>query len=324
MEPDLNIKLEGFYREDVANQLGQIVFGIVQAFNEHSTLNLSKLKEIVVSCDFASSLQNATTKYNHESPSSFTKSKQGAAVGQLVSKISPEGLYAEYTLVLAIDFFVELFNEQGEIDCNGDSIKPVMHRLHHELVHVHEKNTLTCLDPSLRINDYEDALMLTAYRAWSEYFANYISSSSAPQEVVEGFLKNLETVLKEIPDEIDTLVWDYKNRLISLDEMYAEVKKRVRLIANSCGYAYGYIDSLDINLNKYFLELTYQMSNSKINEPLESLVKGLKNLMERFEKNEISGYEDFNESSEAIDHIFRSFGLTLEWVNESNLYIHVN
>ncbi|ECZ3266720.1 hypothetical protein F7J02_16775, partial [Salmonella enterica] len=233
LETNFEITLEGFATEEEANNIGRFTLEAIRALNNNLNLEISKLKCIVISYNFSEALQKITSTYQHKSPSSYTNSKQGAAVGQLVSKIGNDGLCEEYTLVLSIEFFAELFNDGSFLKLNEEGYRAVIHRIHHELVHVHEKNLLTCLAQNFTVNEYGSALLISATRAWSEYLANYMSSGSAPQETIDLFLENLDTVVNEVSDEIGKLIWDYKCYNTPLSEMYLEVKKRIRLIINS-------------------------------------------------------------------------------------------
>jgi hypothetical protein len=326
LEPDLNIALEGFYVEENAKIIGNHTLAIVKALADKYELNISKLKSIVITHDFESALQRVTYEYNHKSPSSFTNSKQSKAIGQLVSKLGSGSTCDEYTIVLSVMFFAEWFNEDFNVTIDESKLSVVINRIHHELVHVHEKNTLTCLDQSLQLDEYDDAMLISATRSWSEYLANFMSSSSAPNESIDLFLENFRTVLDEVPDEIDDLVSEYRNRLIPLDEMFFKVKQRIKLLANSYGYAFGLIDSININLQEYNPELAQAIFSSKLEYSLAKLGKSFKNLTEKYEDNKLECYEDFNEIAVAIDSIFKAFGLTIERTYEENgtgLYIHV-
>ena len=327
LEADFKITLEGFTTEQEANNIGNFTLEAIRALTKNLNLDISKLKCVVVSYNFSESLQNVTSIYQHKSPSSFTNSKQGAAVGQLVTKIGSDGLCEEYTLVLSIDFFVELFNEGGFLKLNEEGYRAVIHRIHHELVHVHEKNLLTCLAQNFTVNEYGSALLISATRAWSEYLANYMSSGSAPQETIDLFLENLDTVVNEVSDEIEKLIWGYKYGNISLNDMYLEVKKRIRLIINSYAYAMGYVHSLNINIKEYDPKLSLTLSNSKIRYQLSELGIAFQNLYGKFNDQHITGFGDFREITIIIDEIFKQFGLVLEcpdWSGDGELYIHVN
>ncbi|EEN2141840.1 hypothetical protein OUK55_001860 [Salmonella enterica] len=327
LETNFEITLEGFATEEEANNIGRFTLEAIRALNNNLNLEISKLKCIVISYNFSEALQKITSTYQHKSPSSYTNSKQGAAVGQLVSKIGNDGLCEEYTLVLSIEFFAELFNDGSFLKLNEEGYRAVIHRIHHELVHVHEKNLLTCLAQNFTVNEYGSALLISATRAWSEYLANYMSSGSAPQETIDLFLENLDTVVNEVSDEIGKLIWDYKRYNTPLSEMYLEVKKRIRLIINSYAYAMGYVQSLNINIKEYDPKLSLTLSNSKIRYQLSELGIAFQNLYGKFNDQHITGFDDYREITIVISEIFKQFGLVLEcpdWSSDCELYIHVN
>ncbi|AXD36877.1 hypothetical protein ACWU4V_002708 [Salmonella enterica subsp. enterica serovar Chester] len=327
LETNFEITLEGFATEEEANNIGRFTLEAIRALNNNLNLEISKLKCIVISYNFSEALQKITSTYQHKSPSSYTNSKQGAAVGQLVSKIGNDGLCEEYTLVLSIEFFAELFNDGSFLKLNEEGYRAVIHRIHHELVHVHEKNLLTCLAQNFTVNEYGSALLISATRAWSEYLANYMSSGSAPQETIDLFLENLDTVVNEVSDEIGKLIWDYKCYNTPLSEMYLEVKKRIRLIINSYAYAMGYVHSLNINIKEYDPKLSLTLSNSKIRYQLSELGIAFQNLYGKFNDQHITGFDDYREITIVISEIFKQFGLVLEcpdWSSDCELYIHVN
>ncbi|EBQ8804822.1 TPA: hypothetical protein ACGD8B_002464 [Salmonella enterica subsp. enterica] len=327
LETNFEITLEGFATEEEANNIGRFTIEAIRALNNNLNLEISKLKCIVISYNFSEALQKITSTYQHKSPSSYTNSKQGAAVGQLVSKIGNDGLCEEYTLVLSIEFFAELFNDGSFLKLNEEGYRAVIHRIHHELVHVHEKNLLTCLAQNFTVNEYGSALLISATRAWSEYLANYMSSGSAPQETIDLFLENLDTVVNEVSDEIGKLIWDYKRYNTPLSEMYLEVKKRIRLIINSYAYAMGYVHSLNINIKEYDPKLSLTLSNSKIRYQLSELGIAFQNLYGKFNDQHITGFDDYREITIVISEIFKQFGLVLEcpdWSSDCELYIHVN
>lgn len=316
------ISLEGFGNEADANSLGNTVMSIVRALYEKHQLDLTNLKLILISYDFPNALKRVTEEYNHTSPSSYTNSKQARAIAQLITK----GAREEFTLVLSIEFFFEWFNKDGKFELTEDNIHFVLHRIHHELIHVHEKNVLNRLDYSLLIDQYDDALLMSATRSWSEYLANFNSAYSAPEETVTLFLEQLDSVIKEVPNEIETLVLQYQYKLIPLDEMYLAVKDRIKLIANSYAYAFGYVDALGIDLNDNFPELSQNLVECKLSDVIHQLEVSFRALTKLYDEGAIENYDAFDEVVKVIDNMFKCFGLTLERTQDENgtgLYIHV-
>ncbi|ELX8651118.1 hypothetical protein SK983_004199 [Vibrio vulnificus] len=322
MEPDFMISLEGFSSESDANSIGNTVMYAVRTLHQQYQLDISGLKRILISTDFGSALASVTKGYGHVSSSSYTKSKQATAIAQLVTK----GAKEEFTLVLGMDFFFEWFNSDGNLEISESNLSAVLHRIHHELIHIHEKNVLTQLDSSRLVDNYDDALLMSATRAWSEYLANLKSANSAPDETIKSFLEQFHMIIKEVPDEITSLVLKYQNRMIPLDQMYIEVKARIKLITNSYAYAFGYVDAFDIDLDSYFPEIVHSLKGSKLSKTLFQLGESLKGVTELYEQELISSYEDFNQITKVIDNMFKMFGLTLERTFSeagTGLYIHV-
>lgn len=322
MEPDLIISLEGFSSESDANTLGNTVMDAIRTLHQQFQLDISGLKRVVISTDFASALSSVTTEYGHVLPSSYTNSKQAKAIAQLVTKGSKE----EFTLVLDINFFFDWFNSEYQLEINESNLPPVLHLIHHELVHIHEKNVLTQLDPSRLIDNYDDALLMSATRSWSEYLANLKSATSAPNETIKLFLEQFDTIIKEVPDEIISLVWNYQNGLIPLDKMYIEVKTRIKLITTSYAYAFGYVDAFNIDLDSHFPEIVQSLKESKLSNTLLQLGESFKSVTELYEQALILSFDDFDQITKVIDNIFKAFGLTLERTFDkagTGLYIHV-
>lgn len=322
MEPDLKISLEGFSSETEANYLGNAVMSVIKVIHEQHNLDLTGLKTVLISFDFAGALKKVTEEYCHTLPSSFTNSKQAVAIAQLVTK----GAREEFTLVLSINFFFEWFNSDNKCEITEENISVVLHRIHHELVHIHEKNVLTNLDPTLLIDSYDDALLMSAIRSWSEYFANLESASSAPDETVNLFLNQLNTIVIEVPNEIENFIHKYQLQLISLNEMYSSVKDRIKLISNAYAYAFGYIDALDIDLDSNFPEIAKNLNEIKLSHALHQLGNSFKTVTDLYDQSQLVSHAAFDEIVKAIDYMFKVFGLTLERTQSNDgtgLYIHV-
>lgn len=322
MEPDLIISLEGFHSESDADSLGNTVMYAIRTLHRQYQLDISGLKQLLISTDFSSALASVTKGYGHISPSSYTNTKQAKAIAQLVIK----GAKEEFALVLDVDFFFEWFNNEGKLEISRKNVPAVLHRIHHELVHIHEKNILTQLDYSHLIDNYDDALLMSATRSWSEYLANLKSASSAPDETIKQFIEQLNTIIKEVPDEIISLVRNYQYSLIPLNEMYIEVKDRIKLISNSYAYAFGYIDAYDIDLDTHYPEIVQSLKESILSNTLLQLGESFKCVTELYEQGLISSFEDYNQITKVIDNMFKVFGLTLERTFDeagTGLYIYV-
>lgn len=326
IEQDLNISINGFNTEQIANTIGHFILDAIRTLDNRFSMELNKLKFVVVSYDFASALQKVSSDYLHNSPSSFTKSTQGEAIGQLVAKMNSDGSHEEFTLVLSTSFFVELFNTDGEIEPTTEGVNAVLHRIHHELAHVHEFNTLTKLDRGYLVNDYGDAVLIAAMKSWSEYLANFLSATTATQDSVDMFLEHFNNVINEVPDEIYVYKNKYRLGMLSLDEMFHEVRKRVKLIVDACGYAMGYVHALEINIDSYYPEISSALAKQNLDNLFHNLTGAFSELREKYTSSEFNSLEDYKNITNCIEELYKKFGLTLEcdsWGGNSGLYIHV-
>lgn len=327
LEQDLSITLEGFDTKENADYIGNNTLETIRILEKNYELDISKLRKVVISVDFPSALQRITSEYQHRLPSSYTDSSQAVAIAKTIARMGSNGQCDEYALILSVDFFREWFQEGGVASIDKTNIYPVFHRFHHELVHIHEKNTLAHLDQRKIIGNYDDALLMLATSAWSEYLANFLSSTTAPDKPIIDTLETLERVLNEVPSEISAYVHKRKLGLTSLDEMHFAVRDRVKLIANMYAYSQGYIDGGDIDVEENFPELNKLFSDSILSKQLSNLGKELFTLKATYDNRQLKDYDAFSRLTDVIDSIYRAFGLQLKRTtgeNGADLYIHIS
>lgn len=322
MENDLNISIQGFNSKHVAKEIGNLTLEVIKALDNKYALDITKLRQVIISCDFPAALAKIASEFNHQSSPTFTNSKQATAIAQLLIKSSGSSQPLEYALVLCVNFFSDIINSDGSVSL--DNVAPVIHRIHHELVHVHEMN-INSLDQSRLIDDFDDAFLITSKSAWSEYLANCMSSPSATDDNINIVLNTLEVTLNDVPNEIEDLINNYQAGLLPLDTMYNSVSKRIRLIANMYGYAQGYIHTLDIDMDSHFPTLLKLLSSSKLAEQLSNLGEAFTSIKVKFDLSGLDDFDDFGLAKNAIISIYDSFGLRIERNIEPGmgLYIHV-
>ncbi|MBL4898977.1 MAG: hypothetical protein JKX76_04915 [Colwellia sp.] len=324
MEADFNISVNGFKSEDDAKKVGQLVLDIIRALEERENLNISKLKLVLISYDFQAALESIASKYNYKSSVTYTNTKQAQAVGKVLSKLGDNGTYAEHAIILDVNFFAEYILADFSLD--AEFISPIIHKLHHELVHIHERNIIKKLDVSLSIGSYDDALLMLATSAWSEYLANYMSSSTATENCISETLLTFEKTLDEIPNELSNLIYKYQTRQVNLEDMFQTVKSGISLLCNMCAYSFGYIHGTEIETKKYSPSLHELLENSDLSGSLLSLAEALGDLLDCLNNEGINNYQDFDKVQQCIENVYLDFGLRLERSGEDKLglYVHVD
>lgn len=318
MGNNLVISAQGFSDENTANIIVNFTAILIKELVKQNKLNISKLKRVLITYDFESSLADIAKEYGHKS-SSFTNSKQAVAIAQLLPKLTDNGLYSEFTLVLSVGFFYDLFNKDGSI--SFDHASNIIHMMHHELIHIHEINE-SKFDAGKLIDGYDEAILMASTRSWSEFLANYMSAKTATTESIKMQLSILESALIDVPKEIEVSINKYKTGLLSLNDMYLDVKERIKLIVNLYGYAFGYISALEIEPELYPSSLLDLLENSKLSSLLKKLGESFLELKDIFYQGKLSDYEMFENANKTIHNIYKLFGLTLDRQQET-LYIHV-
>lgn len=319
MENDLIISLKGFGDENTANLIGNFTSTVIKELEKEYKLNISKLKKILITYDFETALDEIAKEYGYES-SSYTNNEHVTAIAQLQPKLDNTGLYSEFTLVLNITFFYELFNKDGSI--SFDNISNIIHMMHHELIHVHEKNECK-FDAGKLVDEYDNSILMTSIKSWSEFLANYMSSKTATSELIKKDLYNLETALIEVPKEIEFFVKKYKTGILSLDDMYFNVTQRIKLITSLYGYAFGYISAIEISPELYSSSLLDLLKTTKLSSLLRDLGKCFLELTNLFNQGELSDYNMFENANKTVLSIYELFGLSLER-QDRGLYVHVD
>ena len=320
MENDLIISLQGFSDENTAKLIGNFTSTIIKELEKEYKLNISKLKKILITYDFDKALDEIAKEYGYKS-SSYTNNEHVTAIAQLQPKLDSKGLYSEFTLVLSIAFFYELFNKDGSIS-SFDNISNIIHMMHHELIHVHEINECK-FDAGKLVYEYDNAILMTSTRSWSEFLANYMSSKTATPEIIKKDLNTLETVLIKVPKEIESFVKEYKTGSLSLNDMYFNVVQKIKLIANSYGYAFGYISALEISPELYPSSLSDLLEKTKLGLLLKELGKYFLELTNIFNQGNLSDYNIFENANKTVLSIYKLFGLSLER-QDKQLYVHVD
>ncbi|OUR84753.1 hypothetical protein A9Q75_01540 [Colwellia psychrerythraea] len=323
MEADLNISLNGFQSEDDANKVGHLALEIIRTLEKRENLNISKLKSILISYDFQSALDSIASKFNYKSDVTYTNTNQAQAVGKVLSNIGNNGTYSEHAIILDVNFFAGYI--LADFSLEAEFISPIIHKLHHELVHIHERNILKNLDVSMSVGGYDDALLMLATSAWSEYLANYMSSSTATKNCIDGTLLTFESALKEVPDELIDLIYKYQTGQVELGDMFQTVKSGISLLCNLCAYSFGYIHGIKIDTKKHYPSLHELLDKTDLSQILLPLAEALDSLTGRLSNDGIGNYRDFDSVQQCIENVYLYFGLRLERTGENklDLYVHV-
>ncbi len=257
---EINIEINGLSIIE-SNRALKLINHLIK---ELSFLDLRRFTNILISSDYKndiSFLLNNNSKKNR-----FEMSKDiYAAVLTLETKND-----YEFYLVVKSKMIKNYLKNEEELDA-----KKLFHILHHEFAHIHDNNKkIDAFKNILKNKRYEGVDSITypiAELCWSEYIANYISSSSAiktdyPISFANSLLYKIEQ-LKNI--EIQLTAFKVNN---SREDLIETSIKQVESVLKSASYLIGYLHGLNITLDQLDYKIACKLEKTIFYEQLNSMM----------------------------------------------------
>ncbi|WP_321315762.1 hypothetical protein [Halarcobacter sp.] len=263
---EINIEINGLSIIE-SNRALKLINHLIK---ELSFLDLRRFTNILISSDYKndiSFLLNNNSKKNR-----FEMSKDiYAAVLTLETKND-----YEFYLVVKSKMIKNYLKNEEELDA-----KKLFHILHHEFAHIHDNNKkIDAFKNILKNKRYEGVDSITypiAELCWSEYIANYISSSSAIKtDYPISFANSLLYKVNKLKD-IKTQLTAYKINNSREDLIQLSIKQ-VESVLKSASYLIGYLNGLNINLNQLDCLLALELEKTDFIETFINLTHELNSI----------------------------------------------
>lgn len=204
--------------------------------------------------------------------------------------------------------------------------KNALHIFHHELAHVHDYNKkIDIFKDSIFVKEYKGIDEITypiAEICWSEYIANFISSSST---VKSSFPKTMAQSLVEIinivPSSINTNLMVFKSNKNRIDIMQ-EIIAQVHMLLKTASYLLGYLHGLNISLSEISDEALFQIEKSNFKNTWEDLSYELTSIRNIYPAGweKIKIYENI---SLCVDNYFKEYGINFTQDEKKQLYVEL-
>ena len=260
--------------------IAENILNIIKTFKK---LDLRRLHNIIITDEFE---KNHILKSNE-----FKDFSNSLSYAKVV--IIPKDNDYEFLIIIRTDFAMNLIDE------NMDSINHIkylnaVHVLHHELCHVHDYNK--CIDifrgNFFGVNKVGKDMILypLSQLCWSEYIANYLSSSSArkcnmPQKTIDSFIMQIDNTKIKIDKRIANFRVDKDVRSLLLS-----VKSSIEDLVKSSAYVLGYVHGMNKDLKK-----AYPALDKLINESYFCYTWSyLNDVLENMRKNYPNGWDEDN------------------------------
>jgi hypothetical protein len=208
MESDLQITVKGL-PEDSANMIGNTVLAVVRTLERaDEKLDLRRMHRIVVAKDFAGELAELSAATASGNPITHTDEEYAVAVAKVMALPSDEDY--EIVPIVSADYAAELTLEDTE-GSHSELLRMALHGLHHELCHVHDNNKLIDAFGTLLLrhccSGKDIYIRPLAEACWSEYIADFLSSSTADTASLAAMTKDLGDVIARTKSHIDNEIW---------------------------------------------------------------------------------------------------------------------
>ena len=313
MLKDINIKING-----LSNKISlEIVSTLRDIINEFSFLDLRRFENILITSHFQSDVESLTSKNK-----SFFKNRYRANSDTYAVVLTiPKDNDFELILVIKSSFIKNIL-----ADHKNQSYKESFHILHHEFAHIHDNNK--------KIDRFKDLMKTTKYKGkdsilfpiaqecWSEYIANYISSSSAlktqfPKLIAENLIKKINDAEQNIKTQLQAFKINKKRE----DLLYYSIEQ-IKSLLKTASYLQGYLHGLNITLEELDYDSYYTLECSYFKDIWEAMQYEFYSMRELYPNNflSLSVYRDL---TFYIEGFFNQMGIVLNTNRNAKLEIKV-
>jgi hypothetical protein len=316
METNLKITVKGI-EETLANRIGNAVLGAIRIIEGiDGDLDLRRMYRITVAADYAGELASTVTCPKNMS---YTNEEYAIGIAQVMA-LPYKGGY-EFVPVVNAQLANNLVqdNEEGY---RSDEFLTTLHFFHHELCHVHDNNKKYDAIENMYPDNAKDHFLLNlSHFVWCEYIANYLSSSTATKTSVEMVLETFIDAVKRTKDDIDREIREY--RLDGdLDRLIGIFHRHGHFLAKSAAYVLGYMDGLNMTLEKISTEASKCLSGSYFENTWNEMYSALKN-MNNLYPDRWKGLEVFNPLNGVMESYYADMGMILSNRDGGQLYMHI-
>ncbi|MCP4969587.1 MAG: hypothetical protein GY932_03195 [Arcobacter sp.] len=254
MLKNINIKINGLTEQTSL----KVRDSLVEIINQLSFLDLRRFFNIIITSNFERDIESLSS-----SKKSLFKNRYRTTSNNTYAMVItvPKDDDFELILVIKSEFVKSILKNH-----KTQSYKNSFHILHHELAHIHDNNN--------KIDSFKELMKKKSYQGidsitypiseicWSEYIANYLSSSSAKDtNYPKSMAKALLIQIKDTQFDVKTQLMAFKinkNRQDLIDNSIEKIKSLLK----SASYLLGYLHGLNITLEELDEKINFQLEVS--------------------------------------------------------------
>ena len=280
------------------------------------------MHRIIITTDFAGELAELSSFTTSGNPITYTDEEYAIAVAKVI--ILPRDDEFEILLIINANVAAALAPEDPE-GYKTENFHTVLHLLHHELCHVHDRNK--------RLNAFQKVINQHRYRGkeeftydlaglcWAEYIANYLSSPTAEDFILEYTAEMFVDAIKRTKQSIDEEIIEYRYHG-NLDQLMDVFFRHGKFLIRIAAYILGYMDGFGKELPELSIKAHDSLSNSYFEPIWNAMQTVLRNMREDYP----DGWKEvsiFDELAYVMEDYFARMGLILSTTEDGQIYVDV-
>ena len=310
---NINIKINGLSDKvslDVVNSLRNLI-------QHFSFLDFRRFHNIIITSNFERDIEILTSNNRLSFKNRYRANRDTYAVVLTIPKDNDFELF----LVMKTEFTKNILENHQK-----QEYKNALHILHHELAHVHDNNKkIDVFKDLMKTKSYKGTSSITypiAETCWSEYIANFISSSSAIDTDYPKIIAN-SLVQKIIKTEqnIKTELMAYRINKKREDLLKSSISQ-IESLLKSASYLIGYLNGMNLTLEELDDKLDYEIEISYFKDIWEVLKYEFATIHQVYPHGfiNINVYKDL---AYYIEVFFSQMGIVLDENENDQLKIHI-
>lgn len=287
------------------------------------------MHRIVVAKDFAGELAELSVSTASGDP--ITHTDEGYAVAVAKVMILSHGEDYEIVPVISAHYALALLApEDAEVDENSEFspselFDMILHGLHHEICHVHDDNKTIDAFGNLMLSPYymgKDVYIYPlAAACWSEYIADFISSSTADALSLNLTTNSFGDAIERTKPHIDSEILAYRHHG-DLERLLASFQRHGVFLAKSAAYVFGYIDGLNRPLGELSVEASERLSGSYFESTWNAMHEALREMRQHY-PNDWQDPSVYDNLATVLERYYVEMGLVLSTTDAGQTYVRV-
>lgn len=293
------------------------------------------MHRILVATDFAAELAELSAATASGNPITRTDEEYAIAVAKV--QLLPRGEDYEIVPVVGAGYALPLLTPEDADDDAGGTDEPTelsqserfgmsLHGLHHELCHVHDYNKQIDAFGNLMLSPYysgkDGYIRPLAEVCWSEYVANFLSSSTADAISLGTMTRSFDDAVARTKPQFNSEILAYRVRQIDLQQLLGWFQRHGEFLAKSAAYVLGYIDGFNVSLDDLSAETSERLSGSYFESTWGAMHEALKEMRQRYPDDwqDLSIYDGL---AAVLERYYTEMGLVLSTIGDGQTYVHV-